>query len=218
MGLFNFDWSSVNVTNIGINEAMINIINECSVTATQTIKNVSWDIKNSTADRLSIAQNIGQVDIKCMVNNQIDVLTSQLWAVRNTSSAAAQLLSAMGANVSKLTNYNDFANYITENLKNEFVFDTDQTMDTIYIDIDQSKIGVVVLSQSSVQNNVTGAFFNMSKAVAALDANITNASTAGAGSLNWIIWVIIGIVLTLGIAAAAYTLYRKYGKKIMPKK
>jgi hypothetical protein len=212
MGLFNVDWSSVDVTNVGVQEAMVNAVSGCHVSTEQTIHKVRIVIYRSTAGDINVMQNGLQVDINCAVTNQINILTSQLWAVKNSSDAAQALLSAGNINIAKITDYNEFSSKIMESIHNQFTFDLSQKINDVYIGVDSSKVGNIQLTQSGVQQDITAVFNNVSEAVAALDANISNAATAGKTSLTWLTWVLLAIVVVMGIVAVSYTVYKNRDK------
>jgi CxxC motif-containing protein len=148
-----------------------------------------------------------------MVQNQVDILTSQLWAIKNTSSAAEKLLSGGNINVAKITNYNEFATKIMDSIHNEFNFDLNQSITKIYINAEASKIGEIIISNTGVQNDITAAFTNVSEAVAALSVHESADAAAGATPLGWLVWVLLAAVVVLGILALSYTLYKKFAKK-----
>jgi hypothetical protein len=215
MGLFGINWSSVDVTNVGVQEAMVNVTNTCTVKTMQVIKDIRFIAYRLTIHGdVDFTNNAQQVDINCMVKNQINVLTSQLWAIKNESSAAQQLLSAGNINISKIKDYNEFSNKIMESIHNEFEVDLDQTVSNVYINWDMVTVyGNVVFGNTGSQSKITAVFESVSEAVAALDAHVSNTTTAGATPLTWLTWVLLAVVVVLGIVALSYTLYKKYGSK-----
>ena len=188
----------------------------CNISCTNVMNNTTIDIENTTINGGITITQVCSVDANCAISSTMDISASIFFSAKNSAGASPAwgLLTGYAPNVdlSSISSYQEMRQQLSQNVMETCKVSSTNEMNNLTIFMNNDVInGGLQIDQSG---NITGgcALSNSMQMAATATGLVTNNAQAGKKakpSLEWGIYVIVGIGAAIAIFVIVSALHGK---------